>query len=131
MAKLTEAQAEFLREGHLAIVATVRPDGTPQLTPTWVDSDGKHVLVNTAEGRVKPRNLRRNPNIAVAVIDRDNPYRWLAVTGTAELEHEGAEEHIDALAHRYTGRESYGVAPDEQRVIVRVTPRQITARGVD
>lgn len=131
MAKLTDKQAEFLKEGHLAIVATVRPDGTPQLTPTWVDSDGEHVLFNTAEGRKKPEYLRKNPNVAVAVVDRKDPYRWLSVSGKAELEHEGAEEHIDVLAHRYTGREEYGVGPDEQRVIVKVTPERVSARQVD
>jgi PPOX class probable F420-dependent enzyme len=128
---LTEQQAEFLREGHLAIVATVRPDGSPQLTPTWVDSDGEHVLINTAEGRWKPEYLRKNPNVAVAVVDRKNPYRWLSVSGAAELEHEGAVEHIDVLAHRYTGREKYGVGPDEQRVIVTITPARVSASQID
>ena len=131
MSRLTEKQAEFLREGHLAAVATVRPDGTPQLTPTWIDSDGEHVVFNTAEGRKKPEYLRRNPKAAVLVVDRENPYRWLAVSGPAELEHRGAEEHIDVLAHRYTGRESYGVGPDEERVIVRVTPERVSASQLD
>lgn len=131
MAKLTEKQAEFLREGHLASVATVRPDGTVQLTPTWVDSDGEHVLINTAEGRKKPEYLRQNPNTTVLVVDRNNPYRWLSVSGKADLEHRGAEEHIDVLAHRYTGKEKYGVDPDEERVIVRVTPERISSSQLD
>jgi PPOX class probable F420-dependent enzyme len=131
MAKLTDKQADFLKEGHLAIVATVRPDGTPQLTPTWVDSDGENVLFNTAEGRKKPEYLRKNPNVAVAVVDRNDPYRWLSVSGKAELEHEGADEHIDFLAHRYTGRDEYGIGPGEQRVIVKITPERVTERGVD
>ncbi|MEX0674585.1 MAG: PPOX class F420-dependent oxidoreductase, partial [Gaiellaceae bacterium] len=94
MAKLSEKQIELLRRPNLAIVGTIRPDGTPQLTPTWVDTDGEHVLVNTAEGRWKTRNLRRDPRISVTVVDRDDPYNWVSVTGTAELTHEGAEEHI-------------------------------------
>jgi PPOX class probable F420-dependent enzyme len=100
---LTEEQAKFLKEGHLAIVATIRPDGTPQQTPTWIDADDGRVLFNTAEGRAKPRNLRRDPRVSICVVDRQNPYRWLSITGTADLEHEGADEHIDVLAHRYTG----------------------------
>ena len=127
MAELSEKQAEFLREGNLAAVATVRPDGTVQLTPTWVDSDGEHVLINTAEGRKKPEYLRLNPNTAVLVVDRKNPYRWLSVSGKAELEHKGAEEHIDVLAHRYTGNEKYDVGPDEERVIVRVSPERVSS----
>jgi PPOX class probable F420-dependent enzyme len=130
VAKLTEKQAEFLREGHLATVATVRPDGTVQLTPTWVDSDGERVLINTAEGRKKPQYLRHNPNTSVLVVDRKNPYRWLSVTGKAELEHQGAEEHIDVLAHRYVGRD-YGVGPEEERVIVRVTPERVSSSQLD
>ena len=131
MAKLTEKQAEFLREGHLAAVATVRPDGTVQLTPTWVDSDGEHVVLNTAEGRKKPEFLRNNPNAAVLVVDKNNPYRWLSVSGTADLEHQGAEEHIDVLAHRYTGKEKYGVGSDEERVIVRVEPQRVSSSQLD
>ena len=131
MAKLTEKQAEFLREGHLAAVATVRPDGTVQLTPTWVDSDGDNVVLNTAEGRKKPEYLRQNPNAAILVIDRNNPYRWLSVSGTADMEHQGAEEHIDVLAHRYTGKETYGVGPDEERVIVRVAPKLVSSSQLD
>src|SRR5918994_4878547 len=107
MAELSHSQVELLERPNIAIVATIRPDGTPQLTPTWIDTDGEHVLINTAEGRAKPRNLRRDPRVSVCVVDRQNPYRWLSITGTAELEHEGAEEHIDVLAQRYTGRESY------------------------
>lgn len=131
MAKLSEKQANFLREGHLAAVATVRPDGTVQLTPTWVDSDGENVILNTAEERKKPEFLRQNPNAAVLVIDKNNPYRWLSVSGTAEMEHKGAEEHIDVLAHRYTGKEKYGVGPDEERVIVRVSPQRLSSSQLD
>ena len=129
--ELTEGQEKFLKEGHLAIVATIRPDGTPQQTPTWIDAEGGHVLFNTAEGRAKPKNLRRDPRLSICVVDRQNPYRWLSITGTADLEHQGAEEHIDVLAHRYTGRETYGVGPDEERVIVRVQPERVRASQVD
>ena len=131
MSELTEEQKKFLKEGHLAVVATLRDDGTPQLTPTWIDAEDGRVLFNTAEGRAKPKNLRRDPRVSICVVDRQNPYRWLSITGTADLEHEGAEEHIDVLAHRYTGRETYGVGPDEERVIVRVQPERVHGSQVD
>ena len=131
MLELSKQQEEFLKEGHLAVVATLRNDGTPQLTPTWIDAEDGQVLFNTAEGRAKPRNLRRDPRVSICVVDRQNPYRWLSITGTAELEHQGAEEHIDVLAHRYTGRETYGVGLDEERVIVRARPERVHASQLD
>jgi PPOX class probable F420-dependent enzyme len=131
MAELTVGQKEFLKEGHLAVVATLRDDGTPQLTPTWIDAEDGRVLFNTAEGRAKPKNLRRDPRVSICVVDRQNPYRWLSITGTSELEHQGAEEHIDVLAHRYTGRDTYDVGPDEERVIVRVRPERVHASQVE
>lgn len=127
-AALNERQAELLWSDNLAIVATVRADGTPQLTPTWIDYDGEHVLLNTSEGRAKPRNLRRNPNVSVCVVDRDDGYNWVAITGTAELVHEGAEEHIHKLSHKYTG-DDYPLKPDEQRVIVKVTPERVNPQS--
>lgn len=124
MAKLSEKQIELLRRPNLAIVATVRPDGTPQLTPTWVDTDGEHVLINTAEGRWKPRYLRRDPRISVTVVDRDDPYDWVSVTGTAELTHEGAEEHIHKLSHKYRGKD-YDSPKEPQRILVTITPDRV------
>jgi PPOX class probable F420-dependent enzyme len=124
MAKLSEKQIELLQRPNLAIVATVRPDGTPQLTPTWVDTDGEHVLINTAEGRWKPRYLRRDPRISVTVVDREVPYNWVSVTGTAELTHEGAEEHIHKLSHKYRGKD-YDSPKDPQRILVTITPEVV------
>ena len=127
-ATLNERQAELLRGENLAIVATVRPDGSPQLTPTWVDYDGEHVLINTAEGRAKPRNLRRNSHVSVCVVDCDDPYNWVSITGTAELTREGAEEHIHKLSHKYNG-DDYPLKPDEQRVLVKITPERVNPRS--
>ena len=127
-ATLNERQAELLWIDNVAIVATIRADGTPQLTPTWIDYDGEHVLVNTAEGRFKPRNLRRNPRVSVCVVDRDDPYNWVAITGTAELTHEGAVEHIHKLSHKYNGSD-YPLKPDEQRVIVKITPERVNPQS--
>jgi PPOX class probable F420-dependent enzyme len=128
MAKLNEKQAKLLTDKNLAAVATIRDDGTPQVTPTWVDWDGEHVLVNTAEGRAKPRNIRRDPRVSVLVMDPDDPYNWVSVTGTAELTHEGAEEHIGKLSHKYNG-EDYPNPKDPQRVLVKITPERVNPPG--
>jgi PPOX class probable F420-dependent enzyme len=127
-ATLNERQAELLWSENIAVVATVRPDGSPQLTPTWVDYDGEHVLINTAEGRAKPKNLRRHPVVSVCVVDCDDPYNWVSITGRAELTHEDAEEHIHKLSRKYTG-DDYPLKPDERRVIVKITPERVNPRS--
>ena len=128
MTKLTEKDVELLKRPNLAIIGTIRADGTPHLTPTWVDTDGEHVLVNTAEGRAKPRNLRRDPRVSVSVVDHDDPYWWLSITGTAELTHDGAEEHIHELSRRYRGRD-YDKPKEPRRILVRITPDRISRYG--
>jgi PPOX class probable F420-dependent enzyme len=128
MAKLTEEQARLLKGRNFASVGTVGRDGVPQVTPNWVDWDGEHVLINTAEGRVKPRNIRERPTVAVMVINHDDPYQYVSITGPAEITADGAEEHINELSHRYRGRE-FSYVPGEKRLIVRVTPRRVFARG--
>jgi PPOX class probable F420-dependent enzyme len=128
MATLTDEQAGLLKGRNFATVATVGPDGAPQVTPNWIDWDGEHVLINTAEGRVKPRNIRERPVVAICVVNHDNPYQYLTVTGPAEISEEGAEAHINVLAHRYFGRE-FNYRPGEKRLLVRVTPERVFARG--
>ena len=116
----------FEREafGHLA---TVMPDGTPQVTPVWVDHDDEHVLVNTARGRRKEKNLRRTPKAGVSVIDPDDPYRFVSVRGAVELTEEGAVDHINELARRYMGVDEYPNLDEEEgaRVIVRLSADQV------
>ena len=131
MAKLTEQQARLFLDENYGVVATLREDGSPHQTVVWLDWDGENVVFNTNEDRRKPHELRRNPSVSVIAIDRDTPYRWVAVSGPAELSHEGATEHIDRLALKYRGRAPYGVKPGEQRVIVRVKPERVTAYGID
>ena len=119
---LTADDLALIDEPHLGFVATVMADGTPQITPVWVDSDGRDLRFNTARGRVKANNVERDPNVAVLVIDEADPYRWVSIRGTAELVDEGADEHIDALATKYTGADSFkGRTPGQQRVMVKVT----------
>ncbi len=130
MGILSDDDITLLREPQLAHVATVQVDGTPHVTPVWVDTDGEHILCNTAKGRVKYNNLVRNPAVAVSVVDRQDDYRTLWVAGTAELIEEGADPHIDMLAHKYLGAERYPFRQEgEVRVIVQITPTHKLGRG--
>ena len=132
MAKLTEAQVEFLNNPFYAVVATLRDDGSPHQTVVWVDSDDGDVVFNTAEGRAKPRNLRSTPKVALTVVDPANGYHWLAVSGTPELSHEGADAHIDKLAKKYLDADTYPFRKEgEQRVIVRIHADRVETAGFD
>ena len=116
----------LLRRPLMAHVATVMPDGTPQSTPVWIDTDGTDVLFNTAKGRVKHRNLLQNSAVAISLVDDENPYRMIEIRGRAEMTEEGADEHIDALAKKYLDQDSYPFRqPGEERIIVRVRPTAV------
>ena len=128
MAALTDEQARLLEEPNFATVGTLNSDGSAQLTVVWIDWDGAQVLFNTAAGRAKPRNLERDPRVSVLGVDREDGYRWLAVRGSAKLTTEGADEHIDKLARKYTG-EGWQPKPGEQRLLVRVRPEHVSAYG--
>ena len=125
MRKLSPTQVEFLRRRQFAHVATVNADGSPQVTALWVDTDGEAVLLNTAKGRVKHRNLLRDPRIAISIVDFENPYSSLTVTGRAQLIDEGALEHIRSLQEKYHGNRDFPLQPGEERVIIRVAPERI------
>jgi PPOX class probable F420-dependent enzyme len=116
----------LLRRPLMAHVATVMPDGTPQSTPVWIDTDGTDVLFNTAKGRVKHRNLLQNPAVALSFVDDENPYRMIEIRGRAEMTEEGADAHIDAMAKKYLGQDSYPFRqPGEERIIVRIRPTAV------
>jgi PPOX class probable F420-dependent enzyme len=124
---LNDDDIAFINEPHIGYVATVMADGSPQITPVWVDTDGENLRFNTARGRVKTKNLERNPNIAMVVMDETNPYHWVGVRGTAEFVDEGADENIDVLAKKYLGADTYPFRnPEEQRVIVKVNAKHKT-----
>jgi PPOX class probable F420-dependent enzyme len=114
-----------------ASLATVMPDGSPQVTPVWFDFDGTHFRINSARGRVKDRNMRRAARVAFAIADPDNPYRYLAVRGrVVEVTEQGADAHIDALARKYLGQDRYpGRQPGEIRVSYRIEPERINTMG--
>jgi PPOX class probable F420-dependent enzyme len=125
--KLSPQDVELLNEPQIANIATVMADGTPQVTPVWIDTDGEHVFFNTAKHRVKFRNLERNPKVAISVVDKNNPYRLVVLRGTAEFIDQDADAHIDKLAKKYLDADSYPWRnPEEERVVVKVTPEQIT-----
>ncbi len=112
--------------GHLA---TVMKDGSPQVTPVWVDFDGTYVRVNTAKGRLKDKNMRRNPRVAISLQDPENPYRYMTVRGEIEaIEEKGADDHIDSLAKKYMGQDRYPFrGPGEVRVTYKIRPDRILA----
>ena len=130
MAILSEEDLALLGEPQLAHVATIEADGTPHVTPVWVDTDGEHIVFNTAKGRQKYLNMARNPVVAVSVADKADDFRTLWVKGTVEFVTEGADEHIDRMAKKYLGPDTYPWRrPGEERVIVRVTPTEKLGRG--
>jgi PPOX class probable F420-dependent enzyme len=125
MRKLSSAQVDFLRRRQFAHVATINSDGSPQVTALWVDTDGEAVLINTAKGRVKHRNLVRDPRLAISIVDFENPYASLTISGRAEFIDEGAVEHIRSLQEKYHGNRDFHLEPGEERVIIRVVPERI------
>ena len=130
--RLSKGQRAFLENPFVGVVTTLQRDGSPQSTVVWVDVDDEGVSINTAYGRVKPRNLARDPRISLVVVDPGDPYRWIKVSGTGRLVDEGADDHIDRLSKKYTGRDVYASRqPGEQRVTVRITSDRILSRGID
>ncbi len=127
MAQIPDEAVHLLEGQHFAHVATVMADGTPQVTPVWIDHEGDTVTFNTAAGRFKEKNLRRDPNVAISIIDAENPYQPLIIRGkVTEMTEEGADEQIDALAKRYMGVDEYPLRqPGEQRVMVKITPEKV------
>jgi PPOX class probable F420-dependent enzyme len=132
MSSTIEGRAEeLLKAKNFCIVSTLRTDGSVHAAPTWIDvQDGRPVL-NTAEGRAWPRNLERDPRVTLTVQNMGNPYEYVAIRGRVEERTtEGADEHIDALAMKYMGQESYPFRqPGEQRVIVRIDPEHVHVYG--
>jgi PPOX class probable F420-dependent enzyme len=128
---IPDAFKDLTEKKAFATLATVNADGTPQVTPVWFDYDGTHVRFNTAKGRVKDRNLRKNPAVALVVMDPDNPYRYIQVKGkVAEVTESGADAHIDALAKKYMGVDKYPYRrPGEVRVIYKIRPERVQTMG--
>jgi PPOX class probable F420-dependent enzyme len=125
-------KARALIEGkNFGNLATVMPDGSPHVAPVWIDYDAGDVLINTAEGRQKLKNIRHDPRVAVDVLNSENPYEMVTLRGrVVEVTHEGADAHIDKLAKKYLGRDTYPYRqPGEQRAIIRIEPEKISGYG--
>jgi len=114
-----------------AFLATTMSDHTPQVTPVWFNTDGVHILVNSAAGRVKDQNIRKRPEVAIVIIDPVNPYRYIQVRGkVVEITTEGGQAHINVLSKKYTGRDRDGNGrTNEVRVIYKILPRKVSVVG--
>ncbi|MTD43867.1 TIGR03618 family F420-dependent PPOX class oxidoreductase [Conexibacter sp. W3-3-2] len=122
---------ELIEAKNFAHVGTVREDGTVLVVPVWVHTDGEHVLLNSAEGRAWPANLRRTGTITVTVTNHENPYEFTSITGSLALDtHEGADEHINELSKKYIGQDEYPFRqPGEQRVKFAISPDRVKLHG--
>lgn len=126
MVELTESDIAMLTDTNFATFVTMNPDGSPHATITWIDAADGHVLVNTAEGRVKHRNSAANPRVAITVMKNGDAYDWISITGTVVGFETGAhaEAHIDELSHRYDGH-GYSYTPGQVREILKIRPGRI------
>ncbi len=124
MAKIPDDAAYLLEGRHLAHLATVMEDGSPQVTPVWIGHEGDMVTFNTAKGRLKEKNLKRDPRVAISIVDSENPYVPLVIQGkVVEMTGEGADDDVDALAKRYLDEDKYPFRqPGEERIIVKIEP---------
>lgn len=119
--------AKLIEDKNLAFVATLMKDGSPQITPVWMDLVDGMILVNTAQGRVKQRNVSRDPRVAISIVDRNNPYNMVTIQGkVVEQIIDGADSHIDKMAKKYLGVDKYPFAtPGEKRILLKIEPGKI------
>jgi PPOX class probable F420-dependent enzyme len=129
MAELPEKARDLFEKPVIAGLVTIMPNGQPQATPVWVDYDGQYVRINTARGRQKDRNMTKQSKVTLLLVDPSNPYHWVEVRGHVEdVTEEGANDHINQLSHKYTGRDYQGFKSDEQRVTYKIEPDKVNAR---
>jgi PPOX class probable F420-dependent enzyme len=130
-ATIPQGYLDLFQKKAFAHLATLMPDGSPQVNPVWVDYDGSHVVFNTARGRWKDKNLQRDARVAIEVQDPDNPYRYLQVRGkVTDITEQGADAHIDKMAKKYLEKDKYPFGqPGEVRVIFKITPESVDAHG--
>ena len=127
-ATIPETHLDLFKKRAFGSLATLMPDGSPQVTPVWVDYDGQYVYFNSARGRVKDRNVRRDPRVAMAIVDPENPYRYLEVRGRViENTEKGADEHINKLSKKYLDQPQYPYRqPGEVRVLYKVAVERVS-----
>jgi PPOX class probable F420-dependent enzyme len=126
-----EKYADLLGKKTFATLGTLMPDGSPQVTPVWFDYDGKHVRVNSALGRVKDKNIRRDPRVSLSIPDPENPYRYLEIRGkVVDITQNGADDHINSLSQKYLGNPVYPYRqPGEVRVLYKIEPVKFSSMG--
>ena len=126
-ASITPEIAKLFQGKNLVSLATLMEDGSPHVTPVWVDIEGNTILINTAVGRVKEKNLKRDKRVALSIFDHQNPYHMVSIRGiVTDITTQGADEHIDKLAKKYFGLDKYPYhSPDEKRIIVKIKPEKI------
>ena len=131
MKQIPESHADILDKPAFAHLSTLMPDGSPQASAVWIDTDGPLIVVNSAEGRLKDRNMRRAPRVAISVTDPDNPYRSLMIRGrVVKITNEGADAHIDKMANKYMGVDEYPFrSSNEVRVMYYIQPERVAAMG--
>ena len=123
--------SDLFKKKAFANLSTLMQDGSPQVTPVWCDYDGKHVRVNSARGRVKDKNIRRDPRVALAIVDPENPYRYMEIRGkVVEITEKGADDHINSLSNKYLGNAVYPFRqPGEVRVLYKIEPEKVSSMG--
>ena len=125
--EITDSVIQLLTGKNFAFVSSLMPDGSPQITPVWIDYDGESILINTAEGRTKHKNITRDPRVAISIIDQNNPYNMVSIRGKViEQTNKDADEHTDTLAKRYLDVDKYPFrTPTEKRIILKVKPDKV------
>src|SRR4029077_16397610 len=128
---IPEQYADLLEKQAFGNLGTLMKDGSPQVTPVWVDYDGKFVRINSARGRVKDKNIRRDPRVSLSIQDPENPYRYVEIRGkVVEITEKGADEHINKLAKKYLGKDEYPYRqPGEQRVLYKIEPLKFSSNA--
>lgn len=128
-AKIPEDYLDLFSKPAVASLATLMPDGQPQVSPVWCDLDGRHVLVNSAHGRQKEKNIQHDPRVSLCMTDPENPYRYLEIRGrVVEITEQGADDHIDKMAKKYLGKDKYPFRqPGEVRIIFKIEPERTTS----
>ena len=128
---IPEKYADLLEKPAFGNLGTLMKDGSPQVTPVWVDFDGKYVRINSAKGRVKDLNIRRDPRVSVSLQDPQNPYRYLEIRGrVVDITETGADDHINKLSQKYLGKPVYPFRqPNEVRVLYKIEPEKVSSMG--
>ncbi len=128
---ILEKYADLFEKQAFGNLATLMNDGSPQVTPVWVDYDGRYVRFNSAKGRVKDKNIRRDPRVSISLQDPANPYRYLEVRGrVVEITENGADDHINKLSQKYLGKPLYPHRqPGEVRVLYKIEPQKVSSMG--